>query len=456
MSNSNPAAPGAADRDSFRRIWALAWPTVVYSVLELSLGAADFLMVRGLGRDASAAIGLNRQVTFLIEAAALAVSTGVITLVSQGMGAGDRRQVEGAVRQSLRLVVLLAVPVTLLGYVAASPLLTLMQATPETLAHGVPYLRIYFLGTTLLWANLVAAAIFRGAGDPRTPLKLVSVVSLLNVALNYIFINGAGPVPAYGVAGAAIGTVGARAAGTAAYLALLGRGTGGVRLRLRPWLDLDWSLMRRLLRVGAWPALAGVLRNGARVVFVGMLGAGLSGAALHAAVGVGLQVRLLAVLPALAFQVAAATLVGQAVGAGDPERAATLGNRSVLLLAAIMAVVTGTTILLAGPLAALFLADPDVAALGATVIRWFAVAQLFSSLSIGTQGALTGAGATRPILGYTVVTQWGVLLSLTIALFVVAGWEPEGALLAWVVAPVLQLVLMQRLFRRGEWRDRRA
>ncbi|MCY4028623.1 MAG: MATE family efflux transporter [Acidobacteria bacterium] len=456
MTTPNAAAPGTADGESFRRIWSLAWPTVVYSVLELSLGAADFLMVRGLGRDASAAIGLNRQITFLVEAAALAVSTGVIALVSQGMGAGDRRQVDGAVRQSLRLVVLLGAPVTLLGYAASGPLLTLMQASPETLAHGAPYLRIYFLGTVFLWANLVAAAVFRGAGDPRTPLKLVSVVSVLNVALNYVFIAGVGPVPAYGVAGAAMGTVGARALGTAAYLVLLGRGAGGVRLRLRPWWDLDRAVIRRLLRVGAWPALAGVLRNGARVVFVGMLGAGVSGAALHAAVGVGLQVRLVAVLPALAFQVAAATLVGQAVGAGDPDRAEALGNRSVVLLAAIMAAVTGVTIVAAGPLASLFLVDPEVAALGATVIRWFAVAQLFSSLSIGTQGALTGAGWTRPILGYTVVTQWGVLLSLTLALFVVLGWDPEGALVAWVVAPVLQLVLMQRLFRRGGWRDRRA
>ena len=456
MTTPNSAAPGTADGDSFRRIWSLAWPTVVYSLLELSLGAADFLMVRGLGRDASAAIGLNRQITFLIEAAALAVSTGVIALVSQGMGARDRRQVDGAVRQSLGLVVLLGVPVTLLGYAASGPLLGVMQASPETLVHGVPYLRIYFLGTVFLWANLVAAAVFRGAGDPRTPLKLVSVMSVLNVVLNYVCITGVGPVPAYGVAGAALGTVGARALGTAANLVLLGRGTGGVRLRPRPWLDLDWPLLRRLLRVGAWPALAGVMRNGARVVFVGILGAGVSGAALHAAVGVGLQVRLVAVLPALAFQVAAATLVGQAVGAGDPDRAERLGNRSVLLLVAIMAAVTSVTILAARPLAGLFLADPEVAALGATVIRWFAVAQLFSSLSIGTQGALTGAGATRPILRYTVLTQWGVLLSLTVALFVGLGWEPEGALVAWVVAPVLQLVLMQRLFRQGGWRNRRA
>ena len=337
MKNPRAAVSGTADRDSFRRIWSLAWPTVVYSVLELSLGAADFLMVRGLGSDASAAIGLNRQITFLVEAAALAVSAGVIALVSQGIGAGDRRQVDGAVRQSLHLVVLLGIPVTLLGYAASGPLLSLMQASPETLAHGAPYLRIFFLGTLFLWANLVAAASFRGAGDPRTPLRLVSVVSVLNVALNYVFIFGVGPVPAYGVAGAAMGTVGARALGTAAYLVLLGRGARGVRLRLRPAWDLDRALIRRLLRVGAWPALAGVLRNGARVVFVGMLGAGVSGAALHAAVGVGLQVRLVAVLPALAFQVAAATLVGQAVGAGDPDRAQALGNRSVVLLAAVTA-----------------------------------------------------------------------------------------------------------------------
>ncbi len=456
MKNPNAAGPGAADLDSFRRIWSLAWPTVVYSLLELSLGLADFLMVRGLGRDASAAIGLNRQITFLIEAAALAISTGVITLISQGVGADDRRQVDGAVRQSLRLVVLLGVPISLIGYVASGPLLAAMQASPETLAHGAPYLRIYFAGTVFLWANLVSAAVFRGAGDPQTPLKLVTVMSVINVALNYVCITGVGPVPAYGVAGAAIGTVGARAVGTVAYLVLLGRGAGGIRLRWRPWWDLDGTLMRRLLRVGAWPALAGVLRNGARVVFVGILGAGVSGAALHAAVGVGLQVRLVAVLPALAFQVAAATLVGQAVGAGDPERARTLGNRSVLLLAAIMAAVTGVTIAAARPLATALLGDPEVAALGATVIRWFAVAQFFSSLSIGTQGALTGVGATRPILGYTIVTQWGVLLSLTVALFVVLGWDPDGALVAWLVAPVLQLLLMQRLFRQGGWRNRRA
>ena len=448
--------PESTDRGSYRRIWALAWPTLVYSVLELSLGVADFLMVRGLGSEATAAIGLNRQITFLLESAALAVATGVITLVSQGVGAGNREQVDGAVRQSFRLVVLLGVPTTLAGYVASRPLLVALQASPETLSHGVPYLHIYFLGTLFLWASLVAAAVFRGTGDTRTPMKLAAGVSVLNIGLNYLFVFGAGAIPAYGVAGAAIGTVAARAAGATIYLVLLVRGTPHAGLRLLPLGVVDWGLVRRILRIGWPPALAAIARNGARVVYLALLGVVPLGASLHAAVGVGLQVRLVSVLPALAFQVAAATLVGQAVGARRYDLAQSVGQRTVFLLALIMAGVVALTFLLADPIATLFIADPDVAALGATVLRWFAVAQFFSSLSIGTQGALTGAGDTKPIFRYTVVTQWGVLLALTASLLILAGWAPEGALLAWVAAPVLQLALMQRLFRSGRWRSLRV
>ena len=450
------SAPDSTDGGSYRRIWALAWPTLVYSVLELSLGVADFLMVRGLGSEATAAIGLNRQVTFLLESAALAVATGVITLVSQGVGAGNREQVDGAVRQSFRLVVLLGVPTTLVGLLASRPLLVALQASPATLAHGVPYLHIYFLGTLFLWASLVAAAVFRGTGDTRTPLKLAAGVSVLNIGLNYVFVFGAGAIPAYGVAGAAIGTVGARAVGAAIYLVLLVRGTPHAGLRILPLGGIDWGLVRRILRIGWPPALAAIARNGARVVYLALLGVVPLGASLHAAVGVGLQVRLVSVLPALAFQVAAATLVGQAVGARQFDLAQSIGQRTVLLLALIMAGVVTVTFLLAEPLAALFIVDPQVAALGATVLRWFAVAQFFSSLSIGTQGALTGAGDTKPIFRYTLVTQWGVLLALTTALLVGVGWAPEGALLAWVAAPVLQLVLMQRLFHSGRWRTLRV
>ena len=445
-----------ASRQMFRRIWSLAWPTVVYNLLEMSLGMADLLMVRSFGQEATAAIGLNRQVTFLVEAAALAISTGVITLVSQGVGSRDRAQIEGTVRQSLSLVFLLGPLTMVAGYLASRRLLVLMHATPETILHGVPYLRVYFLGIIFLWVTSISAAILRGAGDAMTPLKLALGVSLVNIVLNYIFIFGAGPVASYEVMGAAMGTVAARAIGAVAYLALLVRGRGEVRLRLSPRWELDWVLIRRILRVGLPTALAGVLRSGARLVFLGIVGTSVLGVSIHAAVGVGLQVRLLSILPALAFQVATATLVGQAIGRGDIKEAEQLAHRSTLLLAVLMTGVVGLTIVFARPLAAVFIVDEAAAALGAQVLRWFAVAQFFSSLSICTQGALAGAGDTQPFMRYTLATQVVIMLALTYLLMVVAGLDPVGALVAWTVAPAIQLVLMQARFRSGRWKTMRV
>ena len=445
-----------SDRELLGRIWRLTWPTVLHSLLEVMLGLVDLLMVRPFGAEATAAIGLARQITFLVAAAAIAVSVGVVTLVSQGVGAGDRQQVEGAVRQSLRLVLILGLPITVAGLLLARPLMVLMQASAATLAGGVPYLQVFFLGIVFLWANFLLGAVFRGAGDAMTPLKIALGVNLLNVGLNYIFIFGLGPVPAFEVPGAAIGTVGARAIGAAILLALLLRGTQHVRLRLRPWWELDFALMGRILRIGAPIALAGVLRNSSRLVFLAIVGASALRVSVHAAVGVGLQVRLISVLPALAFQTATATLVGQAIGRRAYDEAEALGNRSVLLLLGLMVAVVGVILALAEPLAAVFLSDPTAAELGAKVLRWFAVAQLFSALAIGTQGALNGAGDTLPAARYMLVSQWLVMLPLSWLLLVPLGWDPDGPLAAWTLAPLISLVLTQRRFRRGKWKSLRV
>ena len=215
-------------------------------------------------------------------------------------------------------------------------------------------------------------------------------------------------------------------------------------------------LIRRILRVGLPTALAGVLRSGARLVFLGIVGTSVLGVSIHAAVGVGLQVRLLSILPALAFQVATATLVGQAIGRGDTREAEQLARRSTLLLGILMSGVVGLTIIFARPLAGLFIVDEEAAALGAQVLRWFAAAQFFSSLSICTQGALAGAGDTQPFMRYTLATQVVIMLALTYLLMVVAGLDPVGALVAWTVAPAIQLVLMQARFRSGRWKTMRV
>lgn len=458
---------GPTNQELFQRIWSLSWPIVVYHVLEMTVGFVDFLMVRPFGPEATAAMGLSRQVTFLVEGAAIAIATGVITLVSQGVGArgipgsGLRGidQVNSVVRQSVYLVLILGLPTALVGYWLSRPLLLGMHADAGTLAYGTPYLRVYFSGIVFLWGNVVGAAIFRGQGDVKTPLKLALGINLLNVVANYIFIFGAGPVPAFEVQGAAIGTVLARACAALLYLGLLLRGTGLARLQVdqdamhpnRNRWGFDLQMIARILRIGVPMALAGLLRNGSRLVFLAIVGVTSLGVSFHAAIGIGLQVRLLSVLPAVAFQVATATLVGQAIGRGDYREAEALGNRSFQLLALIMVVVVLLIIVFAGPLAGWLIDSPEAAELGATVLRWFAVAQLFSALSIGTQGALMGAGDTAPTLRYTLVSQWLVMLPLAYVLLY-AGWVPGGPLLAWTVAPALSLLLTQRRWRGGRWK----
>ncbi|MBP86895.1 MAG: hypothetical protein CMJ64_09285 [Planctomycetaceae bacterium] len=462
-----PSCTGPTNRELFQRIWSLSWPIVVYNVLEMAVGFVDFLMVRPFGPAATAAMGLSRQVTFLVEGAAIAIATGVITLVSQGVGARAMDQANSVVRQSVYLVLILGLPTALIGYWFSRPLLLGMNADAGTLAYGAPYLQVYFSGMVFLWGNVVGTAIFRGQGDVKTPLKLALGINLLNVVANYVFIFGAGPVPAFEVQGAAMGTVLARACAALLYLGLLLRSDPGSGLRspglaqlrlggdeMQPnrtrW-GFDLQMIARILRIGVPMALASLLRNGSRLVFLAIVGATTLGVSFHAAIGIGLQVRLLSILPAVAFQIATATLVGQAIGRGDYREAEALGRRSVQLLALIMVLVVLMIMVFAGPLVGLLVDSSEAAEFAATVLRWFAVAQLFSALSIGTQGALMGAGDTAPTLRYTLVSQWLVMLPLVYVLLY-AGWVPGGPLLAWTVAPAISLLLTQLRWRGGRWK----
>jgi MATE family, multidrug efflux pump len=465
--NRSTVMPHSRGSHLYQRIWSLTWPLLAANALELAVGLVDLWLVRPFGPSATAAIGLCRQVTFLVEAMAVAITAGIIALVSQGVGAQSSAKRSGSsetlaprspfdpenvVRQSMYMVFLLALPTTLAGYFLSGSLLTGLQARYDTQAYGEPYLQIYFAGFIITLGSLVSAALFRGAGDVWTPLKLSLGVSLLQVALNYVFVYGVGPWPAFTVQGAAMGMVCARGCGLIAFLFLLLRGRGLIRLRGFPFLSFDWKLMGSVLRIGVPMALANMLRHGSRVVFLAIAGASTLGTSLQATVGVALQVRLIGVLVALAFQTASATLVGQAIGRDDTHEAEVLGRRSVQLLAVLMGIITALLIVLAEPLTKLFLAAPEAAGLGVKVLRWFAIAQFFSSLSIGTQGPLMGAGDTLPAMRYTLVSEWCLLLPLSY-LLVTIDWVPDGLLAVWALAPALTLALMQRRFLSRRWLD---
>ena len=426
----------------------LALPTVLYNFLEMTLGLVDLLMVRPFGPEATAAIGLIRQVTFIVEAAVASIVVGVVALVSQGIGKRDQKQIDDTVQQSLYAATLLGIALSVLGFFSAGGIMWILRMSPASAAHGEPYTQVYFLGVVFLCVNAVSAGILRGAKDATTPLKLAVLMAVVNIPLNYLFIHPMG----YGVMGAAMGTTVARLVGTLAFMFVLIRGIAGVRfVAAVPRLQFDH--IRRILRVGLPITFAGLLRNTARTAYVTIVGLSALGVALQAAVAVGLQFRLLAVLPALGFQIAIATLVGEAIGKGNLAEAEAIGRRAVAMLMGIMAVVCAAVILAAYPIAHVFIDDVETARRGAPGLRWYAVGQFHSRSAIGVQGILSGAGDTRPVMRYTLISQWGVLFGLGWVLIAAFNLDPEGILLSWTIAPIFMLVWLWQRFRAGHWKS---
>ena len=441
------------DHSIYRKIAVLAFPTIAYNMIEMGLGLTDLFIVRSFGSAATAALGLNRQVTFLFEAIILAVAMGVVMLKSQNLAKNDAGYVEKVVAQSLLIVTFLATCLGMLGYLFSPALLAFFQASPETADFAIGYLRIYCISLAFLGLNAVSAAIFRAAQNTWLPLKIAIGMALLNIPLNYFFIHGYGNIDGLGVKGAAVGTLIVRAGGSVVFLSALAFGHHRTRLALNKLFKIDLEIIRRILQVGMPLAVAGLHRNGARIVFLSIAGLSLLGETIHAAIGLGLQIRLFAVLPALAFQVALATLVGDAIGRGKVDEAEKIGRSGMFFLGGIMVGFCGVVFLWAGPISHFFIVDAKGAELGTTVLRWFAVGQFFSALAIGVQGILSGAGDTKPIARIMFMSQWLVLVPLSYVLLVSFNMDPGGLLIAWVIAPVLTFVMLYRRFVNGYWKS---
>jgi multidrug resistance protein, MATE family len=439
-------------RSIYRRILILALPTVAYNLIEMGLGLTDLYMVRSFGSAATAALGMNRQILFLFEAIVLAASIGVVTLISQHLAKDSRKIVEQIIIQSLVLITALATALGLVGYLTSPLLLWLTQASPETTDFALAYLTIYCISLPFMAFSAVGAAILRAAKNPILPLKIAVAMALLNIPLNYGFIHGVAGFPELGVKGAAVGTLVVRILGVLAFLGLLLRPHQPTPIVISRLFPFDSPLIRKLYTIGMPIAIAGIYRNAARIAFIAIAGFSTFGVSMHAAVGLGLQIRLFSVLPALAFQVALVTLVGDAVGRGRLDEADRIGRRGVWLLAAIMAVLCGAAILFSHPIAQAFIINPEDVELGAQVLRWFSVGQFFSAIAIGAQGALGGVADTKPVARIMFTTQWLILVPLAYFLLVPLNIDPAGILIAWVVSPVVTFALIYRRFTTGIWR----
>jgi putative MATE family efflux protein len=434
-----------------RAVILLAVPMVLELVMESTFGLVDAFFVGRLGADAVAAVGLTESLIILVFGVAMGLSMGTTAMVSRRIGEGDSEGACLAAGQAVLTAILIAVPIGVVGVLLAPRLLGWMGATPNV-AQGWPYTAMLFGGSATIFLLFLNNAIFRGAGDAAIAMRALWISNLINIVLDPCLIFGWGPFPELGLVGAAVATTIGRGAGVVFQFWMLAKHDGRVRIHRRH-LRVDWDVMRRLWRVSI-SGMAQFLVATANWLGIMRIVA-LFGAPTLAAYTIALRLIHFAILPSWGMSNAAATLVGQNLGAGKPDRAEravwVTGRYNLVFLVGISIVFW----VFAESLIASFISDPEVIPIGVEVLRILSVAQVTAAYTMVIAQAFNGAGDTDTPTIINLIVYWLWQLPLAYTLARPLGFGVPGIFTAVVIAGLTWAVTAIVLFRRGTWKRKK-
>jgi putative MATE family efflux protein len=436
--------------DLVRSIWALAWPVIITFLLESLVGLIDTLMVGRLGASAVAAVGVGAQVLSAVSVAMTAIGTGTLTLVARHIGAQHRTDAEQVLRQSILaacgLSILCIVPV-----IAFAPrVVHAFGVESAVVGLGAAFVRLVMLSIPQSAVLFVIGSALRAAGDTRTPLLIGFTVNVINIVANYVLIFGKLGLPAMGVRGSALATTLALSAGAGMGLWLLVRGRLVLRLRLQH-LRPDPRIIRRVLAIG-YPAAGEQILMQIGFFFY-LVFAARYGTSAVAAYFIGVRILAMSFLPGFGFAAAASTLVGQNLGANNPDLAERSGWESNRLAIYLMSACGLVIFLAARPIAALFVNDAEVVTDAVSFIRTLAAAQPLMAIDFTIGGALRGAGDTRFPLVAVFVGFYGCRLAFAYVAAMVLHLSLAWVWFALVGDYLARAGLKSWRFRSGRWKQ---
>ena len=435
-----------------RAILMLAIPMVLELVLESVFALVDVFFVSRVGADAVATVGLTESMLTIIYAVMSGLSIGVTAVVARRIGERDRDGAARAAVQAVALGVIVAVPLGIGGVVFANRLLTAMGATPDVLAH-VSYTRIVFGFNIVILMLFLLNAVFRGAGDAAIAMRVLWIANAINICLDPCFIFGLGPFPRLGVTGAAVATTTGRGIGVLVQLGVLRRGAGRVVIACRH-LRLEPAIMLNMVRLSGSAVLQSLIVTTSWVALIRILAS--FGSVALAGYTIAIRIVLFALLPAWGLANAAATLVGQNLGAGKPDRAEASVWQACRYNVVFFAVVGLIFMTLAGVLVSAFTEDREVAVVASRGLRIIASGFLFYAYGIVVTQSFNGAGDTWTPTVINVFGFWilGVPLAQLLARQLALG--PSGVFWSIAAAFSTSAIAASIAFRRGRWKLKRV
>ena len=439
-------------RGSVRRgIVLLAIPMMLEMAMESIFALVDAFFVGRIGVEALTTVGLTEVMMALIYALGVGLSVAPMALIARFVGEKNPGLASRAAGQSIALTVLISLLIAVPAYLYAGDLLRLMGAGPTVVAEGVGYTRILFAGNGIIMLLFLLNGVFRGAGEAATAMRVLWVANGINIVLDPLFIFGFGPIPGFGVEGAAIATTIGRGTGVAYQLYILSSGRSVVRLRHTRWV-IDPSMQLRIIRIAGNGAFQ-YLINSACWIFLARIVASF-GAAAVAGYTVSIRLILFTLLPAWGLSNAAATFVGQNLGARQAERAEVGVWWTLRITCAYLAVLSVGYYLLAGPLVQSFTDDAEAVGYGVGALQVFALGYVFFGLGLIPVQAFNGAGDTLTPTVLNFLSQWVLGIPLSYYLAIHLGYAVRGVILGTVVAEITLAILALILFRRGAWKTK--
>ena len=413
-------------------------------------GIIDHAMVgHFVGYTANAAIGVSWQIILVVIVFISSVFTGMAVLVARFAGANDSDKVNRTVYQAFLTAAGCSVLLAAIGYFVSPLLLTLVNAAPEVRAEALPFLRAMFLGMFGMMMFFMLSGAFRAAGDPQTPLRLGVTMTVLTVVFNVMLI------PAFGTLGAALGTIASSTIVAVYGIWRITRPHSVIHFEPGMSLKPDFTIIRSLFKFGLPTGVQGIAMNVGGVLLLRFIGSLEESAAAQAAYAVGYtELFSLITWTSVGLMGASATIAGQNLGAGNPERAVD-GVRVAAKVGLCVAAAIGVLFVLVPQylLAVFGMTDPTVLAIGRSLLGFLSVSGLFITVALSYTGGLQGTGDTRSPLFISVISQVVVPLGLCSIFQAARGLQPNDIWLAIVAGHFTRAALSVLRFKQEKWRN---
>lgn len=443
---------GILEGNILNSLVSLAWPIIMANILQTAYQLIDTFWLGRLGSNAVAAVSISFPILFLILSLGAGLTLAGTVFVSQYKGAGDQKMVNFSSSQTVMVVFLISIILGIIGYIAASPLMSLIGAGPEILNDSVTYFQVSSWGFVFLFMFFVFQSLMRGIGNVLLPMYIVLGTVFLNLVLDPLFIFGYGSIPGYGVAGAAVASIITQGLSAVAGISILFVGKRGIKINLKD-MKPQWEWVKRLFGLGIPSSLEQSSRAAAMTVMVMLVTS--FGSEVVAAYGIGARILSLVIVPALGFSIATTTLVGQNIGAAKIKRAEKIGDLSCKIAFFGLTAIGLLLFVFAEDLTRFFVPDdPQVIHDGARFIRIMAPSFGLLGVQQVLNGLFNGARFTQASMLISVFSMWVVRFPVGFMLSSKTVLTFEGIWWAFPISNLIAAAVAFIYYKTGHWKLR--